>query len=241
MKTILVLTSIISALILFASCESLSPTESTEYIPYMQLNIGDIRQYYDEPEGLYLQMKIIDTTRRADGRKVFIFEQSIILPDGIYRGTSYDFLNNEYFFQTELDTVSANEINPFSEQKIAELFPRNGDTFLLNDSAPDSDKVFFKVNIIDSLATYCQTFKEVAEYEIEYAKINNDISRISKIYYSKYFGHVGTIFENKNGFAKVLVTYMKIGGKEIGEYIPFESNKIINNKHSVLKLFHMFY
>jgi hypothetical protein len=232
---------LIITIFIFLSCESvLEPVEVGEPIPYMQLNIGDTRQYYNDPEGFYLQNKIIDTTRRADGRKVFIFEQAIILPDGIYRGTTYHFLDDEYFFQTELDTVADNEINPFNEQKIAKIFPRNGDSFLLNDSVRDSDKVFFKVKIIDSLATYCKNFREVAEYEIEYAKIDNDISRISQIYYSKYYGHVGTIFENKNGFAKIFVTYLKVGDKEIGTFTPFESKKIINNDDSLLKLIQLF-
>jgi len=52
----------------FFACESLTgPVKTKESILYMQLNVGDLRQYYDDPEGFYLQMEIIDTTRRIDG------------------------------------------------------------------------------------------------------------------------------------------------------------------------------
>ena len=212
------------------SCKSpTEPEAPKELIPYMSLNIGDIRQFYDDPEGIYFQWKVVDTTKRADGQKVYELEESIYLSDVSFQTTLYYFIKDNYFLRTELNSVSnntLNEKNKFDEQKLAKIFPKIGDYFLRTEGVADSEQVFFKVSFIDSLKTNCGKFKNVAQYEM----IDSDSSSSQWIYYAPRYGHIGTIIANEYGTAKIFATYIKVGDEEIGEYTPLSSRKLITNQ-----------
>ncbi|MCC7004603.1 hypothetical protein IT397_01660 [Candidatus Nomurabacteria bacterium] len=233
MKTLYILIFLNIISLSFFSCESLiEPLKTEEPMPYMQLNVGDIRQYYDDPEGFYIQWEIVDTTRRIDGQKVFVSEESILTQSAIFFSKNYYFINSEYFIQTELDSLNYPknyENNPFYERKLAKIFPKKSDVFLINDGSTDFDKAFFKIKFIDSLYAYCKTFREVAEYE----KIDNDTVRSISTYYTKYFGHIGAVLGNQNGIATIYAIYIKVGDKEVGEFFPFPTRQIIKDSSQI--------
>ncbi len=192
----------------------------------MTLNVGDIRQYYYETENIYSQWEVIDTTFRTDGRKVFAVEESMLLSPGLFMATTYWFIRDNSLWITELDTIGVtvvNETNQFFERKVANIFPEDGDYFLMAEGSADSERVFFKVKFIDSLTTYCGKFISVAEYEI----INPNSLNSQLVYYASVYGHVGTKIENQNGQAIILTTYIKLKDVERGEYKPL-TGAIIN-------------
>ncbi|MBU2506934.1 MAG: hypothetical protein KJ799_09445 [Bacteroidetes bacterium] len=237
MKVVLKYISSIAVILSIISCESTTePIKIAEKKPFMSLSVGDIRQYLNETEGFYMQIVVLDTTKRIDGKTVFALEESIIFPDAIFKATNYYFINSEYFIQTELDTVRTSAINyenPFYEKRLAKIYPNEGDYFLMMIGDVDSAKVFFSVNIIDSLETPAKTFKNVAEYK----KNDSDTTRNLRIFYTQVFGHIGLLFGNQNGFAKVYATYLKVGTNELGVYIPFNypNNQIRIKKHSIIR------
>jgi len=214
-------------LIVNSGCDnSIEPIIPVEKKPYMSLNIGDIRQYYSDIENIYLQLEIIDTAYRSDGQKVYVADYSILLPDGIYKTNVYHFIRDGYFWQTAIDSVMApagNEINPFMESKIINIYPQDGEIFLRTKGVSETDKVFHKINLIDSLETYAQTFENVEECEI----IDADTLRNIWLYYAPDYGHVGTLITNPNGVAKISLTYIKVGNSELGQFVSFNSNNNI--------------
>jgi hypothetical protein len=234
MKSFLKILILICLFTILNSCDTTEFEYPRELIPYVSLAIGDIRQYYDDSEGIYLQYEVIDTTKRIDGQKVFKMEQTLFLPDGFYfRATLYYFIKENFFIATDLDTVSkypplpstSINKNKFNEQKLAEIFPQNGDYFLRNDVTVDSQKVFFKVSMIDSIATYCGKFTNVAQYEV----IDSDPTRNLWIYYAPVYGHVGSIIENNNGKGKIFAKYLKVNRKELGIYTQLHLGNLISN------------
>lgn len=227
--------------LIIAGCESnTEPILQKVPKPYMSLHIGDIRQYYDDPEGLYLQTKIVDTTHRVDGQKVFVFEESFLSSGVIFKGTNYYFIKNGFFLQTELDTVTnptKNHENPFLESKPAKIFPKKGDYFMRTAGVQDSEKVFFKINIIDSLNTTYRTFNNVAEYKV----INSSSASLrGAAYYAEGYGHIGSIFISNTDTAKIFIIYSKVDNKEIGKYVTFfDKTPSTNTKHKPLSLLNL--
>lgn len=209
--------------IIINSCShTTEPFNPIDRIPYMSLNIGDLRQYHSEQENIYIQWEIIDTAYRRDGVKVFIAEESILVQSAILKAINYYFIKNEYFIQTEIDTIyspTINMENPYLEQRLSKIYPNQDDYFLRTNGVADSEKVFFRVNFIDSLVTPAKSFQNVAQYE----QIDSDSLNNISVYYAPEFGHIGALIRNKNGFSKVLLTYIKIGEVEVGEYIQFNS------------------
>jgi hypothetical protein len=135
--------------------------------PYASLNLGDIHQYYDSTDNIYFQYKVIDTTRRVDGKKVFDVEEFYLLSVDLFRDTSHQFIKDNFLWTTQLDTTSdstKNEKNKFNEEKLAEVYPKDGDYFVSNKGLPDSQYIFIKIDFIDSVRTYCGTFMNIARY-----------------------------------------------------------------------------
>ncbi len=198
--------------------------------PYISLQIGDIKQYADSEKKLFFQSKIIDTTHRSDGQKVYIMEESYALSDGIYKANNYYFIKDGFFTQTALDTVKEPEINyenPFLEFRLAEEYPKQGDYFLRTKGVPDSEKVFFRVNLIDSFKTTIKSFNNVAEYKV----IDNSVSAIKGAsYYSKDYGHIGSILISNKDTVKIFVIYSKIANKELGKYVTIFEKKSMKIK-----------
>ncbi len=211
---------------LFIECNApTKPITPVEKVPYMTLNIGDQRQYYDQNINLYTEWNVIDTARRTDGSKIFLAEYFMYLPNGRYEGKFSHFIRDGYFWQTDTDTVKEpgiNEENPFLETKIIPIFPNGDEYFISTIGVPDSEKVYRKIRVIDSLETPLATYKDVLECEV----IGKDTSRVVKVYYVKEYGHIGLEITNQNGTTQSFATYIKVGDKEIGEYIPLKAKKI---------------
>ena len=235
MKLVIKITLFTSLFALLNSCEStfIEPIDLNGLVPYMSLNIGDIRQYYDEAEGAYIQYEVVDTTRRVDGQKVFKMKNTLFMPDGFnFRAILYYFIKDNFFIATRLDTVTdypQDQItntnrNKFNEQKLAKIFPRNGDYFLRNETYADSQKFFFKISIIDSLITNCGKFKNVAQYEV----IDSEPDWNLLIYYAPYYGNIGSVLENKYGKSKIFAAYIKANNKEICSYTKLHFGEWIN-------------
>ena len=105
MKSVILLLIGLIFLLLANSCKDngTGQEKPKEEIPYMTLSIGDVRQFYDDPEGVYLPWKVVDTTIRVDGQKVHEVEESIYLYDVSFQATPY-------YFITELNSVSYNTV-----------------------------------------------------------------------------------------------------------------------------------
>lgn len=193
--------------------------------PFFSLHIGDIRQYFDNKE-LYGQIKITDTLRRADGKKVFEFEESYLISNDIFKGTNYYFIEDNFFKETSLDTIKNPDLNldnPFNEQKLAQLYPQDGVTFLRNYGASDSTKLYFHIKLLDTLKTKYKVFNDIAKYEV----ISPSLKGAS--YYAFGYGHIGSTLINGNDTLNLFITYLKVNDKEIGEYNKAFGNRVLNS------------
>ncbi len=209
--------SIVFLLLSVDGCKS-SPTEviNTDNY-YMSLNVGDIRQYsmpYSTVNTIHTVWKITGKTFRSDSTEVFISEwyTSNYYPQN--RRIEYNFIRNGFFYSTGLDS-SSNTENPFFEQKLAEIKPHDGDTWLqiagyIN---PDSTQDSLTAKHLGEFDTPAGKFQDVYSFVLP-----NSIT----IYYAKQFGHLGiSIGDDKSSM--LLVNYIKINGREIGNYVKMDS------------------
>ena len=230
MKNITTLISLLVILLGFGCQSSTEPGKLQIPAPYVSLNIGDIRQYVEDETNIIDQFTTTDTTRRTDGQKVFKIEYIVFYPDGaIWTATLNFFIRDNYYIQTKLDTIDEesenlkprNSKNKFDEQKLAQVFPINGDSFYRSDVVADSEKVLFNVSFIDSITTPCGKFKKVAQFEMT----DPTIPLKMQILYAPGYGHIGSFIERDGKKYKLFATYIKTGEKELGEYIPIYLGK----------------
>ena len=173
--------SFIYLAVLFLSCDSSTETESPT--PYMSLNIGDVRQYFVEADSLNFKFTIIGETKRTDGQKVFIG----VAGEGNMDDTtsrSFYFIRDGYFYGTELDTTSESEVrdaNPFFEQRLAKLFPNDGDRLIHTDGHIDSS--YFVATYEGDKPTPAKEFKNVFGYTLD---------SLFTVYYAEGYGHIGS-------------------------------------------------
>lgn len=196
--------SFILLLSLFISCDSSTETENAA--PYISLSIGDVRQYYSESDSSYSQLSIIGETRRTDGQKVFISEYI----DGSSNRQFYNFIKDGYMYSTQLDTNSLDwnlRNNPFVEQRLAKLYPVEGDKWI---SIDGEDKLsYFRASFDGNKRTSVKIIKNVFSYTLDTMLIE---------YYAQGYGHMGiTSFDGSN---PSFVNYLKVNGREYGEYVP---------------------
>lgn len=228
--------------------EPISANEEEPLDPFMSLNIGDMTQYYVEADNLRLQNSMVDTVLRSDGTKMFVNEYSIFSTDGgLFIGTIYSFIRDGYYWTSEIDTVFEpyfNELNPFNEQKIINVFPKGTEHFLRIVGVPDSEKVYHNIDILDSLRIGIKTFYNVEKCEL--IQPDSSATQIT-LYYAEGFGHVKTIFKNENGEAEATATYIRIGDREVGQFVPLSpkihgnsSKEKEKNSNTYLKLFEAF-
>jgi len=222
---------LLSIILLEFGCKSSTePGKLPTPTPYISLNIGDIRQFVEDETNIIHQFVTTDTTRRIDGQKVFKIEYIMFIPDGtIWTATLYYFFRDNYYIGTKLDTIDEDSENPiprnsrnkFDEQKIAQIFPINGDSFYRSDEVTDSEKVLFNVSFIDSMTTTCGKFTNVAQFDMTDPTIHVKL----QIFYAPEYGHIGTFVESEGKKGKLFATYIKTGEKEVGEYIPIYLGK----------------
>lgn len=212
---VLKFSSIITILFLIASCEQ--STELPEPIPpppYMSLQIGDMWQIYDPATDFYTQSEIVGTTNRTDGIKVFVEFRSVVLSDGLYVGQLCNYIANDYLLQTNKDTTGNLKGNRYEEHKLAKVFPHDGDYFLQTEGSADSNKVYFTVKMIDSLATPCGTFRNVAQYSVSGSLFKYP----TNIYYAPYYGYIGSSVYVGDREYDLFITYVRRNGRELGKF-----------------------
>ena len=194
----------ISFAILFLACESTTETETP--VPYVSLNVGDVRQYYSESDSSYSKISIIGETHRTDGQKVFISEY-------VSDSTNlrfYNFIRDGYMYSTQLDSNSHGwnlEDNPYVEQRLAKVFPSEGDKWVQIDG--DTPLTYFAASFHGEKSTQAKVFSDVFTYILEKTVIE---------YYANGFGHIG--ITRLDGSYPKFVNYIKVNGKEYGEYVP---------------------
>jgi hypothetical protein len=194
-------------------------------VPYMSINVGDIRQYYVAPDNFYIQWEVIDKTFRTDSIETFSVIESYIFSNGIFKATTHYFIRDGYLIKTNIDS-SLTSANTFNEERLARIYPSDGENFLINIGASDTNKLFMNVKIIDSLETNIITFNKIAEYE----QIKNNNPTGFKSFYAQKYGHIGSIINNGNYEGKILLNYLKTNQYELGSYVPFYGNNIFHLK-----------
>ena len=196
--------SFIFSIVWFISCESTTETESPT--PYVSLNVGDVRQYYSETDSLFTTIRIIGETYRTDGRKVFITEY-------IADSTNlkfYDFIKEGYMYSTQLDTNSRDwnlKDNPFVEQRLAKLYPEEGDKWTSIDG--EDIPSYFIANYVGDKSTPAKDFKNVFGYTLD---------SLFTVYYAEGYGHIGSSGIDMN--YEIFLNYLKVNGREYGVYVP---------------------
>lgn len=180
--------------------------------PYVSLQTGDERQFVLTTDSSTLLYRITGTTKRSDSTLVFRSEWVYGTDTAV--NVSYYFIRDGYFIATDLDTTeqghSAVPGNPFREQKLAKLYPANGDRWKSING--DTSSIYFTASFTDSTQTFAGRFSNCVCYSA---------GDILKIYYAKGVGHIASHFNQGEG--KYLASYIKTGGKVIGSKFPAKS------------------
>lgn len=204
--------------LIFLSCQSFMggmTGDQNDEQSYMPLNVGDMRQIIMVEDSSTLLMSIVGTDYRSDGRLVYAMEWKwgYFEPDTLY------YLNrNGYFMGTELDTTDGyhinSAVNPFGEQRLASLYPENGDIFIHTPGS--SDNVFWIARKEKPLQTFCGVFSEVFSFHLLDTLSS---SAIMKTFYGKGYGYLGTsAFSSPE--PDFLASYIRVGNKTVGAMWP---------------------
>lgn len=217
MKKFMNLIFAFTILILLPGCSSNS-TEPDDVKNYMSLSVGDVREYLDTGFNTYQKWEIKSKIKREDGMDVFVGEWTSSLDTSKF--TSYYAISGEYFIATEL-TKSGNTENPFQEQRLAKVNPKDGDRWQHTLGVPDSEKVFFDAEYIGGRNTPAKYFEDVFSFSL---------SNIAVIYYAKDFGNIGSTSPLDTSFA-INLNYARINDIEIGTYVPLVQNNKMFKKN----------
>jgi len=219
----------VSVLIFVISCSNpVDPYEDSK--EYSSLNVGDMRQFcYPFSEFLttkYLWI-ISGKTKRSDGLEVFICD-SYNSTNPKYKYTSYYFIKDGYYYSTELEKTNNISYNPYFEQKLAKVYPKEGESWVQYSelAANDTVKYYLTTHFLKEFNTPARNFKDVCQLTSSMI-IRNEKLEDSYIYYTKYFGYIGRSNIN-NPPSLLVVNYMKINGKEIGSYEEMKYNNNAN-------------
>jgi len=220
MKKILFTLFFFPALLSQFNCNSNS-TEPETTANYMSLSVGDIREYYDSTMGDYQIWEIIGKTKRSDSTEVFIGKWLSSM-DTTYQGTvSYYAIRGNYFVSTELEKTNNSE-NPYFEQRLAEINPKDGDRWIDILGVPDSEITYFTAKYVGKYKTPASEFKDVYGYTL---------ADYFTVYYANDFGHIAT---GDSTFG-ISINYAKINGREIGKFMPLTKPNLStirkSNKH----------
>lgn len=212
-------------------CKSNAPTESPtqSYInvpgDYMSLSVGDLREYYmpySSADTIYSVWKVAGITYRTDGTPVFISKWYILNYYDQNESTEYNFIRDGYFYSTKLNSSSTYPGNPYSEQKLAELKPQNGDSWLqtVGEYNPDSSRDYFITRYLGNFKVPAGIFKNVFNFT---SYQNTPGSDSAYIYYAPYFGHIGIQFSSHDTTSSLVLNYADIGGKAVGKYVKLDT------------------
>lgn len=204
----------ISIFLLGLSCSSPTNVADTgeNIASYSPLRVGIIKQSFSFADSTYQTSKILGRAFREDGQEVYISEitsSSKHITD--IRTYGYQFIKNGYLYSTLLVKGDL-KLNPYHEVRIAKEFPDNGDSWILNPSAIDSNKILFTAFYIGQMTTPAGVFQDVFKYKF-YDDTKLDTSTV---YYAKGIGSIGSLSK----YGLVLVNYVKIEDKEYGKLEP---------------------
>ncbi len=139
-KLIFILTSI---LITFCISCSEPNGPKIQNLPFVSLTIGDERQFFLSTDSSTILYAVKDKLLRSDGLTVYSYEWHYGIDTIPF--ISYYAIKDGFFIATELDTVRDSTIylpnNPFCEQRLAKLYPKDGDIW--QSIAGDSTSPFF--------------------------------------------------------------------------------------------------
>ena len=178
-------------------------------LPFVSLTIGDERQFLFTTDSSTILYMVTEKLVRSDGFEVFTYEwyygKDTIPVLGYYA------IKDGFFIATELDTVRDSIYylpnNPFREQRLAKLYPENGDIWR---SIPgDSTTPFFIAKNIGTQTTPAGVFNNSFSFTF-----NNFLS----VNYSKGIGHISSILLTDS--SGILSTYLKVNQRIYGEKIP---------------------
>lgn len=206
-KKLIVLYSILLISVINTCSDSVEP--ESENLPYVSLTIGDERQLFFTTDSSTISYLVKEKLKRSDGYEVYAAEW--------YYGkdtipiVSHYAIKEGYFIATELDTVNDSTHflpeNPYREQRLAKLYPKDGDAWL--NIPGDSNAVFFVAKSIGTQQTPAGIFNNSYSYTLD-----NFLS----VNYSKGIGHISSIIlQDSTG---LLTNYIKVRGKTYGKKIP---------------------
>lgn len=206
-KNILFLCAI-SMLCLFVSCSD-SVSTKTNKQPLVSLAVGDERQFIYTVDSSTIFFVITGQKQRSDGLNTFVCEE--------YYGknttpfVSYYAIKDGYYISTRLDTTYDPRIhmpnNPYCEQRLAKLFPNDGDTW--QNWETDSTYSSFTTKSIGSQKTPAGVFNNCFGFTW---------SNRLNVNYAEGIGHISSTFL-EDGTAYVS-TYIKVNGKVYGNKFP---------------------
>lgn len=206
------------------SCDSNS-SEPEDINEYMSLSVGDIREYSITDLNMYQIWEIKAKTKRVDNTEVYIGQWSSNLDSVDQNDISYYFIRDGYFFSTNL-VMTANVGNPFNEQKLAKIYPKDGDKWVHTEGGTDSNKSYFYSKYIGDYTTPAGSFKDVFGFTLD---------NFLTVYYAKQFGHIGSSSATNPKVSYAQINYAKINGKDIGKFVPFSTVKLSKRNIEVSK------
>ena len=193
---------------LFISCsDSVGPNFYN--LPFVSLSVGDERQFIFTTDSSTVTYAVKNELFRSDGLKTFVYEW--------YYGTDtiprldYYAIKDGFFISTELDTVKDTLFflpdNPFGEQRLAKLYPTDGDTW--DNIVGDSSSTYFVAKSIGLQKTPAGLFYNCFSFTLD---------NILSVNYSEGIGHISSILLGDS--TGVLSNYIKVNGKIYGNKIP---------------------
>lgn len=193
---------------LFIACSN-SVEPEIPNLPFVSLTVGDERQFFFTTDSSTILYIVKEKLVRSDGFGVYTYEwyfgKDTIPILGYYA------IKDGFFIATELDTVRDSiyylPSNPFREQRLAKLYPKDNDIW---QSIPgDSTTAFFIAKNIGTQKTPAGVFNNSFSFTLD-----NFLS----INYSKGIGHISSILLTDS--TGILSTYLKVNQRIYGEKIP---------------------
>lgn len=206
-KKLILIFNILLISISFSCSNSVGPEFLKQ--PYVSLTVGDERQFIFTTDSSTIYYKITNELFRSDGLKIFSYEW--------YYGTDtvpfiqYYSIKDSFFISTEKDTVRDSIYylpqNPFFEQKLAKLYPNDGERW---QSIPgDSLSVYFTAKNIGTQKTPAGIFNNCFSFTLD-----NFLS----VNYAEGVGHIASIVLSDS--IGIISSYLKVNNKVYGEKLP---------------------
>lgn len=193
---------------LFIGCSN-SVEPKIPNLPFVSLTVGDERQFFFTTDSSTILYIVKEKLVRSDGFDVYSYEW--YFGKDTIPSLGYYAIKDGFFIATELDTVRDSiyylPSNPFREQRLAKLYPKDNDIW---QSIPgDSTTAFFIAKNIGTQKTPAGVFNNSFSFTLD-----NFLS----VNYSKGIGHISSILLTDS--TGILSTYLKVNQRIYGEKIP---------------------